>query len=71
MKTEFDNDIHGIALILRNNDLPRLAEKVKLLAEAAKAAREAMRGKDVEHVWVNYPTKPEKTLGQLLDEALS
>lgn len=33
-------------------------------------ARGALRGTDLEHVWINYPTKPEIGLGQLLDQVL-
>jgi hypothetical protein len=40
------------------------------LLEAAKTAREVMRGKDLEHVWTNYPTEPAVTLGQMLDAAI-
>jgi hypothetical protein len=38
--------------------------------EALTAAREAMRGKDVEHIWSNYPAEPCVTLGELIDQAL-
>lgn len=41
------------------------------LYDALLAARQAMRGKDLEHVWVNYPTEPALELGTLADRALA
>lgn len=41
------------------------------LFEALLAARQLIRGKDLEHVWLNYPDKPELTLGAKIDRALA
>jgi hypothetical protein len=30
-----------------------------------------LRGKDLEHAWVNYPTEPALTLGTKIDKALA
>lgn len=40
------------------------------LINALRIAREAMRGKDIEHIWINYPNEPELGLGAYLDQAL-
>jgi len=41
------------------------------LYEALLAARQVIRGKDAEHVWINYPTVPEISLGVKMDQALA
>lgn len=33
-------------------------------------AREAMRGKDIEHIWLNAPTEPAETPGTRIDALL-
>lgn len=42
-----------------------------VLYEALLAARLSIRGKDVEHAWINYPTEPALELGTLMDWALA
>jgi predicted nucleic acid-binding Zn ribbon protein len=41
------------------------------LYDALLAARLILRGKDLEHAWVNYPTEPALTLGTKIDKALA
>jgi hypothetical protein len=42
-----------------------------VLYDALLAARQIIRGKDLEHAWVNYPTEPALELGTLMDRALA
>lgn len=41
------------------------------LYDALLAARQVLRGKDLEHAWVNYPEKPALELGTKIDRALA
>lgn len=41
------------------------------LFDALLAARSAIRGRDLEHIWLNAPEKPELTLGVKIDQALA
>lgn len=41
------------------------------LFEALLAARQAMRGRDLEQVWINYPHEPALTLGAKIDQVLA
>lgn len=40
------------------------------LFAALTLARAAIRGKDIEAIWINYPTEPAVTLGQRIDQVL-
>ncbi len=50
--------------------LEKIREAAPALYEALRLARESIRGKDIEHVWLNYPTEPAETLGQRIDRVL-
>jgi hypothetical protein len=54
----------------RARDPKVLNKRIAMMRTALIAAREAMRGKDVEHIWSNYPAEPCVTLGELIDQAL-
>jgi len=41
------------------------------LYEALVRARAAIRGNDLEHVWLNYPDEPSESLGQRIDKVLA
>lgn len=51
--------------------MARIKEAAPDLYEALVAARGAIRGQQIEHTWVNFPEKPELTLGAKLDAALA
>jgi hypothetical protein len=38
--------------------------------EVLREVRDLIRGKDLEHVWMNYPTEPAETLGQRIDKVI-
>jgi predicted nucleic acid-binding Zn ribbon protein len=48
-----------------------IAKAAPDLFEALLAARQAIRGKDLEQVWINYPEEPALTLGAKIDRALA
>lgn len=41
------------------------------LFEALRVTREIIRGKDLEHVWINFPEEPALDLGTKIDRALA
>jgi len=51
--------------------LEKIREAAPALYEALHQAREVMRGKDLEQVWLNYPTEPAETIGQRIDKVLA
>jgi len=64
--TKCRNDFHGAE---RRREAQRAAAPD--LYEALLAARQAIRGQDVEHIWINYPTVPKISLGVKMDQALA
>lgn len=50
--------------------LEKIRQAGPALYEALRLAREAMRGKDLEHIWINYPTEPSESIGQRIDKVL-
>jgi hypothetical protein len=65
-RTKCRNDFH--AAEARKEAMRQAAPE---LFEALLAARTIIRGKDLEHAWVNYPTEPALTLGAKIDQALA
>ncbi len=48
-----------------------IREAAQEMFEALLAARAAMRGTDLEHIWINYPEEPALELGTKIDRALA
>lgn len=63
--TKCRNDYHG-----RSRRIEAIKARALPMYEALTTARELIRGKDVEHVWLNHPTEPALTLGDMIDAAL-
>lgn len=66
-----DDELLVQMVLLEREAFGRCALANHKVRSALRKAREAMRGKDLEHIWVNYPDKPAVELGKLIDEALS
>ncbi len=49
----------------------RLIAAAPELLEACKKALTCVSGKDIEHVWMNYPVEPCVTLGDILRAAIA
>jgi hypothetical protein len=60
------NDFHGAEA--RKEAMRTAAPE---LLEALLMARQAMRGKDMEQIWINYPVEPALTLGAKIDQVLA
>ena len=59
------NDFHA-----REARIEAIRAEALPMYEALCIVREVIRGKDVEHVWLNYPNEPAETPGTLIDRLI-